>query len=90
MPPLESLVQRVILTALAEVRLVTTSGDVDTESSLRSLIVASACVTTLSGKRPCLKAHLRLVLKTRHGLDYPRIAACILARCDEMDCLSGR
>ena len=93
------IVQRALLTAVAEIRLVLTSTvelglwgirksvvKVDT-AAVSSVTVVSECVTTLSkGSR----VHLDLVLARRAAVDYTKTARCIMTRLEELDCLCGR
>ena len=79
------LVQRAILTAVSDIRLVATDYEVSPET-VGSTTMMQKCQTVVQER----KAILKLVLQRREALDYGHIAACIRARIADVDCLSGR
>ena len=84
----ERLVQRAILTALSDVRLVDCDYEVRS-ATVATISVTNRCSTTLDAGSDN-SAHLKLVLVKKEALDYAQISACINARIADLDCLSGR
>ena len=80
------LVQRAILTAISDVRLVDCDYEVH-DSTVGSVTMANLCSTTLHADDGAT-ASLKLVLAQRDALDYGQIGACINARIADLDCLS--
>lgn len=81
-----ALVQRVILTAVADVRLVGTDGEVQ-NTTVGAATKTHLCATSLGANRT---AELQLVMEALRDVDYESTAACIDARIADIDCLSGR
>lgn len=81
-----ALVQRCILTAISDVRLVDTDYDVLT-ATVGSITATHKCSISVTANGA---AGLDLVLAQKADLDYGQIGACINARIAELDCLSGR
>ena len=81
----EALVQRVVLTAVADIKLVSTEYEV-LSSTVGSATASGKCCTSIEGGT----ARVSLVLERRGELDYGQIAACVNERLSELDVLSGR
>ena len=81
----EALVQRVVLTALADIKLVSRDYEL-LSATLGSATDSGKCSTSIEGGT----ARVSLVLERRSELDYGQIAACVNERLSELDILSGR
>ena len=82
-----ALVQRAILTAISDIRLVDCEYDV-LSNTVGSVARTDLCTIVFDVAEST--ARLQLVLERKNALDYGQIAACIDARIADLDCLSGR
>lgn len=84
------LMQRAILTAVAELKLVGADTLEACTATVGSVVIPELCETTVRDDSTHSTASLSLVLKNLERIDYAAVSCCINARLAEIRCLSGQ